>query len=180
MPTTFNLSPLIRITLLSLYAALLVPIPFLADVTDAPVSSTWLWIGITLGAIFLYGALSEKVLLDDNGIQVTYPQWFRVISRKGWSLKWSEIAQLKMRTTGQGGMVYYFVTPERDRAYLLPMRVAGFAKMVGIVEEKTDIDTSDVRPLSQPWMYMLLFSITMLLGLVDIWTITTALFGSFA
>ena len=175
MPTTFNLSPLIRITLLSLYSALLVPIPFLADVTDAPVSSNWLWIGIALGATFLYGALSEKVLLDDEGIQVTYPEWFRMISRKGWSLKWSEIAQLKMRTTGQGGMVYYFVTEARDRAYLLPMRVAGFAKMVGIVEEKTDIDTSDVRPLSQPWMYMLLFSITMLLGLVDIWTIAITL-----
>ncbi len=175
MTTTFNLSPLIRITLLSLYTALIVPIPFLADVTDAPVSSTWLWAGFIVGGIFLYGALSEKVLLDDEGIQVTYPQWFRLISRKGWSLKWSEIAQLKMRTTGQGGMVYYFVTQARDRAYLLPMRVAGFAKMVGIVEEKTDIDTSDVCPLSQPWMYMVLLSVTALLGLVDIWTITTAI-----
>ena len=43
-----------------------------------------------------------------------------------------------MRTTGQGGLVYYFITVERDRAYLLPMRIAGFAKMVGIVEEKTE------------------------------------------
>ncbi|MEM9772881.1 MAG: hypothetical protein AAF889_15045 [Cyanobacteria bacterium P01_D01_bin.73] len=174
MPTTFNLSPLIRITLLSLYTTLIVPIPFLADATDAPVPSSWLWVGFVVGGIFLYGALSEKVLLNDEGIQVTYPQWFRLIARKGWSLKWSEIADLKMRTTGQGGLVYYFVTPERDRAYLLPMRVAGFAKMVGIVEEKTSIDTSDVRPLSQPWMYLILLGITALLGLVDIWTITTA------
>ncbi|OKH18600.1 hypothetical protein [[Limnothrix rosea] IAM M-220] len=175
MQTTFNLSPLIRITLLSLYTALTLPIPFLADVTNAPVPSTWLWAGFVVGGIFLYGALNEKVLLDDDSIQVTYPQWFRLISRKGWSLKWSDIAQLKMRTTGQGGLVYYFVTPERDRAYLLPMRVAGFAKMVGIVAEKTALDTSDVRPLSQPWMYMILLSVTALLGLVDIWTITTAI-----
>ncbi|MGB2926615.1 MAG: hypothetical protein WBB82_15050 [Limnothrix sp.] len=174
MPTIFNLSPIIRITLLSLYFALTVPMPFLAKVTNAPVTPTMLWIGIILGGMFLYGALSEKVCLNDDGIQVTYPQWFRWISRKGWSLNWSEIAELKMRTTGQGGMVYYFITPERDRAYLLPMRVAGFAKMVGIIEAKTEIDTSDVRPLSQPWMYMILFSFTVLLLLVDIWAIATA------
>jgi hypothetical protein len=175
MSHTFNLSPIIRITLLSLYAALTLPMPFLADVTQAPISANWLWCGLVLGGIFLYGALSEKVCLDEIGIHVTYPQWFRWISRKGWSLNWSEIDQLKMRTTGQGGMVYYFITPARDRAYLLPMRVAGFAKMVGMIEEKTQIDTSDVRPLSQPWMYLILFGFTLLLLLVDAWAIATAL-----
>ncbi|NJN72782.1 MAG: hypothetical protein HC799_08225 [Limnothrix sp. RL_2_0] len=176
MPTTFNLSPIIRITLLSLYFALTLPMPFLAEVTNAPVTPEMLWVGIGLGGLFLSGALSEKVCLDDDGIQVTYPQWFRWISRKGWSLDWSEIAQLKMRTTGQGGFVYYFITPERDRAYLLPMRVAGFAKMVGIIEAQTQIDTSDVRPLSQPWMYLILFGFTVLLFLVDIWAIATAVY----
>lgn len=175
MSAIFNLSPLIRITLLSLYGALTLPMPFLAEVTQAPVPANWLWGGLILGGIFLYGALSERVCLDEEGIQVTYPQWFRWISRKGWSLRWADIEQLKMRTTGQGGLVYYFVTPERDRAYLLPMRVAGFAKMVGIIEEKTDIDTKDVRPLSQPWMYMILFGFTLLLFAVDGWAIATAL-----
>ncbi|ANV91952.1 hypothetical protein AWQ24_11595 [Picosynechococcus sp. PCC 8807] len=175
MATTFNLSPLIRITLLSLYVSLTVPIPFLADVTQAPVSPALLWVGLGLGAIFLYGALSEKVCLDETGITVTYPTWFRWLTRKGWSLPWEKIDQLKIRTTGQGGLVYYFVTPERDRAYLLPMRVAGFAKMVGLIEAQTNIDTSDVRPLSQPWMYMILLGFTVLLCLVDGWAITTAL-----
>ncbi|ANV85235.1 hypothetical protein AWQ21_13135 [Picosynechococcus sp. PCC 7003] len=175
MATTFNLSPLIRITLLSLYVSLTVPIPFLADVTQAPVSPALLWVGLGLGAIFLYGALSEKVCLDETGITVTYPVWFRWLTRKGWSLPWENIAQLKMRTTGQGGLVYYFVTPERDRAYLLPMRVAGFAKMVGLIEAQTNIDTSDVRPLSQPWMYMILLGFSVLLFLVDGWAIATAM-----
>lgn len=175
MVSTFNLSPIIRITLLSFYSALTLPIPFLAEVTGAPIAAPWLWCALVLGGIFLYGALSEQVCLDEAGIRVTYPQWFRWISRKGWSLAWSEIAQLKMRTTGQGGMVYYFVTPERDRAYLLPMRVAGFARMVGIIEEKTLIDTADVRPLAQPWMYFILLGLTLLLFLADGWAIATAL-----
>ena len=71
----FKISPLIRITLICLYIALTVPLPFLADFTNAPVPSWLLWIGITLGAIALFAALSEKVILDDDKIQVAYPKW---------------------------------------------------------------------------------------------------------
>ncbi|MDB9312753.1 hypothetical protein PN462_06540 [Spirulina sp. CS-785/01] len=171
----FNLSPLIRITLLTLYIALTLPLPFLSKVTDAPVPPLVLWVGIAIGFMILYGAMSERVILDETGIKVTYPAWFRFIFRKGWSLEWDDIKNLKMRTTGQGGVVYYFVTKAQDRAYLLPMRVAGFAKLVEQVEEKTGIDTRDVRPLAQPWMYFILLGFTLLLLLVDGWTITTAI-----
>lgn len=171
---TFHISFLIRITLIGLYIALTIPLPFLAEVTSAPVSPSVLWIGIAIGFIFLYGALSEQVILDDEQIQVTYPRWFSLFSRKGWSLNWSEIKQLKLRTTGQGGLVYYFVTQAEDRAYLLPMRVAGFARLVKLVEDRTGIDTTDVRPLSQPWMYLILLGFTLFLLLIDGWTIWMA------
>ncbi|MDJ0531218.1 MAG: hypothetical protein QNJ70_01770 [Xenococcaceae cyanobacterium MO_207.B15] len=172
---TFNISPIIRITLLCLYIALTVPLPFLAEATSAPIPANLLWIGILLGAIAVSAALSQKVVLDETKIQVTYPRWIPTFLFKGWTLNWQEVSALKMRTTGQGGLVYYFITPEKDRAYLLPMRIAGFAKMVQIVEEKTGIDTTDVRPLSQPWMYLILFVFTMFLWLIDGWTIWTAI-----
>ena len=98
----------------------------------------------------------------------------RSLFRKGWSLPWSEIKALKPRTTGQGGLVYYFLSQSGD-AYLLPMRVAGFAKLVREVEAKTGINTTDVRPLAQPWMYSILLGFTLLLLLVDSWTIWTSL-----
>jgi len=170
----FRISPLIRITLSSLYIALTVPLPFLAKVTAAPIPPLVLWVGIGIGFVALYGALSERVIIDDEKIQVAYPAWVPGFFRQGWSLAWDEIQQLKMRTTGQGGLVYYFVTPTAQRAYLLPMRVAGFAKMVNLVTEKTGIDTTDVRPLSQPWMYLILLGFTFLLLLIDGWTIWTA------
>ncbi|MDJ0689891.1 MAG: hypothetical protein QNJ41_15420 [Xenococcaceae cyanobacterium MO_188.B32] len=173
-PIFFNLSPLIRITLICLYIALTIPLPFLAKASSAPVPPWLLWIGIAFGALALYAALSERVILDEEKIQVAYPNWVPRFFRKGWSLGWSQIKDLKMRTTGQGGLVYYFVTPSAEKAYLLPMRVAGFAKMVKIVEAKTSIDTTDVRPLSQPWMYIILFIFTMFLWLIDGWTIWTA------
>ncbi len=174
-PSVFHISPLIRITLLGLYIALTVPLPFLAQVSSAPVPPVLLWVGIGLGAIALYGALSERVIVDEEKIQVAYPSWVPRFFRKGWSLPWGEVKDLKMRTTGQGGMVYYFISQSSQKAYLLPMRVVGFARLVKLVEAHTGIDTTDVRPLAQPWMYLILLVFTLLLFLADGWTIWTAL-----
>lgn len=169
MPLIFRTSPIIRITLLTFYIALTLPLPFFAKISAAPVSPQLLWLGIAVGFIGLSGALSERVIIDDRQIQVTYSGWFAAIFRRGWSLQWSEIEGLKLRTTGQGGLVYYFTTPECDLAYLLPMRIVEFARLVRLVEEKTGIDTADVRPLAQPWMYFILFGFALLLLLVDAW-----------
>ena len=167
----FNLSSIVRITLLSLYVALTLPLPFLAVATQAPVPAAWLWLGLGLGLIFLFGVLSERVIVDAAGIQVTYPQW--VPFRSGWQLVWSEITALKPRTTGQGGLVYYLLS-QSGQGYLLPMRIAGFARLVARVEAQTGINTRDVKPLAQPWMYLILFGMTVLLLLIDLWTITVA------
>jgi len=174
-PNIFRVSPLIRITLLLLYVALTAPLPFLSSYTHAAIPASWLSIGLAIGFVFLYGALSDRVILDDVGIQLTYPRWFPALVRRGWSLTWQEITALKPRITGQGGIVYYFVSKTSDQAYLLPMRVVGFARLVKIVEERTGIDTRNVRPLAQPWMYVILLVFTLLLLLMDSWTIYTAL-----
>lgn len=174
-PTSiFNLSPLIRLTLLALYIALTVPLPFLSQVAGPTIPPQLLWAGIGLGAGALYAALSEQVVVDNEGIQVTYPSWVPRLFRRGWSLPWTEIKALKPRSTGQGGLVYYFVS-QSGQAYLLPMRVAGFARLVRLVQAKTGIDTTDVRPLSQPWMYLILLGFTLLLLAIDSWTIWTAM-----
>lgn len=173
-PETFRISPIISITLISLYGSLTVPLPFLLAVAPVDIPTYLLWIGISIGLVALYGALSERVILERDTISVAYPAWVPRFFRSGWSLNWSEVKNLRIRTTGQGGLVYYFVTHTGEKAYLLPMRVAGFARMVRIVEAKTGIDTGDVRPLAQPWMYLILFVCTLLLWSVDIWTIWTA------
>lgn len=171
--TTFFLSPLIRITLLILYIALTLPLPFLAEVTQAPVTPLLLWLGIIIGLVALYAVLTQRVIVSEQEIKVTYPIWVPRLLRQDWSLPWSEIKSLKCRTTGQGGLVYYFLTDE-GKAYLLPMRVAGFNRLVKFVQLKTGMDTTDVRPLSQPWMYLILLICTIVLLLVDAWTINMA------
>ena len=62
----FGLSPLIRFTLLSLYGALVLPLPLLA-----PAESRWLMVaGLLLGLVLVIGLLSERVETDAEGIQV--------------------------------------------------------------------------------------------------------------
>ncbi|MEO1179924.1 MAG: hypothetical protein AAFX51_03525 [Cyanobacteria bacterium J06636_28] len=168
----FRISPLIKVTLLSFYVALLVPLPFLAQATDAPIAPGVLVLLALLGALFLGAGLSEQVQTSDQGIALVSPLPWR-----GWSLAWSEIKSLKPRSTGQNGTVYYFITEAADRAYLLPMRVVGFARLVRTVEAKTGIDTQDVTPLAQPWMYLFLLVMTVLLLLMDSWTIWAATHG---
>lgn len=170
---TFRISPLVRITLLALYVALTVPLPFLAEATNAPVSANLLWVGIAIGFAIVYAALTERVIVDSTGIQVAYPGWVPRFFRKGWQLAWSEVQALKPRTTGQGGLVYYFLS-KSGQGYLLPMRVVGFARLVRRVEAETGIDTTDVKPLAQPWMYLILLMFTVFLLLIDAWTIWTA------
>ena len=171
---TFHISPLIRFTLLALFVALTIPLPVLAKVTESVVPPELLAVGIVLGGVTLYGILSERVETCDLGIAVTYPVWVRWL-RKGWSLPWSEVQELSMRTTGQGGLVYYFVTQARDRAYLLPMRIVRFQKLLEVVQRNTDIDTSTTRALAQPWMYVALLGCTVLLLAADIWTVLVGL-----
>lgn len=172
--SVFRISPLIRITLIALYLALTIPLPFLAQASSAPVSPGLLWLCIGLGFVALYGSLSERVIVDEEKIQVTYPRWVPRFFRKGWALSWAEVKDLKVRTTGQGGLVYYFVSTS-EKAYLLPMRIVGFSRLVQFVEAKTGIDTKDVRPLAQPWMYLILLAFTLILLFIDAGTIVTVL-----
>jgi hypothetical protein len=169
----FQISPLIRITLMLLYVALTLPLPILAQVTQAPIPGWVLWMGLGLGGLLLYGGLSEQITVTNAEIAVSYPGWIAWLWRRQWSLQWTEITELKPRTTGQGGLVYYF-TNGRNQAYLLPMRIAGFAQLLRYVEAYTQVDTQDVKPLAQPWMYIILLGFSLLLLLVDGWIVWTA------
>lgn len=173
MVSKFRISPIVRITLTLFYLALLLPLPFLAQLT-AGASPLWLTIGLLLGLIPIQGALAQEVWTDDREIRVQYPWWVPQFLVKNWSLAWSEVTDLKMRTTGQGGLVYYLID-RQQQGYLLPMRIAGFGKLTEILSRHTGIDTQEVRPLSQPWMYFILAGLTWLLLAIDGWAVSLAL-----
>jgi hypothetical protein len=47
--------------------------------------------------------------------------------------------------------------------------------MLRLIEIKTGINTQDVKPLAQPWMYATLLGVAGLLAIADLWIIYTAL-----
>ena len=175
-PHIFHISPLIRLALWSFYGTLTLPLPLLAFQQGHAVSA-WITVaGIGLGAIALYAALSEQVHLDDDAIAVVYPHWVPQWFRRSWTIPWAEIQDIKARTTGQGGLVYYLIRNSQE-AYLLPMRVAGFAKMTRIVQTQTGLDLAMSKPLAQVWMYGLLLGTSVLLGFTDAWVIALMMQG---
>ncbi len=181
VPSVFKISPLVRVALWSLYVALMLPLPFLARLNGGidPLigfqnSVVWLGIALLSGGILLQMILSEQVHLSEAGIVVHYPWWVPGPLRRDWSLAWSDIVDFKARSTGQGGLVYYLVSQNRS-GFLLPMRIVGFSRMLRLIEIKTGIDTQDVKPLAQPWMYATLLGVAGLLAIADLWVIHTAL-----
>jgi hypothetical protein len=181
VPSVFKISPLVRVALWSLYIALLLPLPFLTRLNGGldpsiGLQNSFIWLGIAVasGGILLQMVLSEQVRLSDSGIAVHYPWWVPGPLRRDWSLDWSDIVDLKARSTGQGGLVYYLVSKNRS-GFLLPMRIVGFNRMLRLIQVKTGIDTQDVKPLAQPWMYATLLGVASLLAIADLWVIHTAL-----
>ena len=174
VPTAFKISPLVRVALWSLYLALVLPMPILAQLNpDLDFPLVWLGIALVSGGLLLQMALSEQVHLDEEGIAVRYPWWVLPLLRRDWALKWPEIQELKARSTGQGGLVYYLVSQDRS-GFLLPMRIVGFNRMLKLIRLKTGIDTADVKPLAQPWMYATLLGAALLLAAMDVWILWPA------
>lgn len=179
--SVFKISPLVRGALWSLYIALMLPLPFLARLngTTAPqmaIQDFILWLALALisGGVLLHMALSEQVHLNETGIAVCYPWWVPTPLRRDWALGWADIEDFKARSTGQGGLVYYLVSKQRN-GFLLPMRIVGFHRMLRLIQIKTGIDTQDVKPLAQPWMYGALLGVAGLLAIADFWVIYTVL-----
>ena len=100
-PQRFRLSPLIRFTLLTVYIAMVLPLPALAPATLRP----WMLAAATLGLALVWALLSEQVDTDDEGLRMHYPRWCSWLLRRNWHLQWSEIRGLVPVGTSQGGTV---------------------------------------------------------------------------
>ncbi|MBM5795057.1 MAG: hypothetical protein FJ049_02890, partial [Cyanobacteria bacterium M_surface_7_m2_037] len=69
MSQRYPMAPLIRFTLISLYLALVLPLPLLAPAELQP----WLWTALPLGLAVILALVSEQVELSESGIRVGHP-----------------------------------------------------------------------------------------------------------
>ena len=163
----YPMAPLIRFTLISLYLALVLPLPLLAP----PELQAWLWAALPLGLVLILALVSEQVELSDAGIRVGHPAWCAWLLRRGWQLNWDQISGLTPVATSQGGRVFY-VRTEDGSAYLLPQRVQAFEDFLSRFSQASGLDTSAIGRISPPWTYQLLAVLCgLLLGGELIWIV---------
>ncbi|MFZ0408449.1 MAG: hypothetical protein WAM11_10110 [Cyanobium sp.] len=157
-PHRYPMAALIRLTLITLYLALVLPLPLLAP-GDLRV---WMALAVPAGLVLVLAITSERVELDEQGLRVGHPPWCSWWLRRGWSLSWEAISGLTPVATSQGGRVFYVRSQGAAapsglrRSYLLPQRVAGFEDFLERFSSASGIDTSAVGRITPPWTYQML------------------------
>ena len=151
----------VKSSLISLYLALTIPIPFISlDIFKMP--STILFV---LGLYLMISITSDYV--ETSNKKISYKTTFiaEFLGKKTWEISWKDIKLIKSLPTSQGSKVYYFYTVQGDN-FLLPQRLENFEKFLFIVSENTGIDISEISYISPLWTYKLLtlLSVLMVVG----------------
>jgi len=151
----------VKSSLITLYLALTIPIPFISiDNFKIPSIVTF-----TLGLYLIINITSDYVETCNNKISYKSSFIAKTLGKKNWDIAWKDIKLIKSLPTSQGGKVYYFNTYKGDN-FLVPQRVENFEKFLLTVSENTGIDIDEVSRISPLWTYKLLtlISVFMIIG----------------
>ena len=151
----------VKSSLISLYLALTIPIPFISIDNlkifsiSAFFSGLYLIINITSDYV---ETCNDKISYKTSFISKTF-------GRKNWDISWKDIQFIKSLPTSQGSKVFYFNTNQGDN-FLIPQRLENFNKFLLIVSQKTGIAINDISYISPMWTYKLLtlLSVLMIIG----------------
>ena len=141
----------VKSSLISLYLALTIPIPFIS-IDNLIIPSIALFI---LGLYLIINITNDYVETCNN--KITYKTSFisKILGRKNWEVSWQDIKLIKSLPTSQGSKVYYFNTVEGDN-FLLPQRLENFEKFLLIISKNTGINVDEISYISPLWTYKLL------------------------
>ena len=151
----------VKSSLICLYLALTIPIPFVSN-EELKILSILVFI---FGLFLIINITNDYVITCDNGISYKTTLISRILGKKGWEISWEEIVSIKSFPTSQGSSVHYFVTKKNEN-YLVPQRLDNLEEFLRIVNEKTGINFDKLTYISPLWTYKLLIflSIVMIIG----------------
>ena len=148
----------VKSSLVSLYLALTIPIPFVSiDRLKIPSIITFF-----LGLYLIINITSDYVETCSNKISYKSSFISKFLGKKNWEISWKDIKLIKSLPTSQGSKVYYFNTFQGDN-FLVPQRVEKFKKFLLIVSSNTGIDINEISYISPLWTYKLLTLISVLM-----------------
>ena len=151
----------VKSSLISLYLALTIPIPFIS-IDRLKIPSI---IFFVLGLYLIINITGDYVETCNNKILYKTSFISKTLGKKNWEIFWKDIKLIKSLPTSQGSKVYYFNTYQGDN-FLVPQRVENFEKFLLIVSKNTGISISEISYISPLWTYKLLtlLSVLMILG----------------
>ena len=148
-------------SLVTLYLALTIPIPFISiDIFKIPSIVTFF-----LGLYLIINITSDYVETCNKKISYKTSFISKTLGKNDWEISWKDIKLIKSLPTSQGSKVYYFNTYQGEN-YLLPQRVENFEKFILIVSKNTGLDMKEISYISPLWTYKLLtfLSVLMIVG----------------
>ena len=151
----------VKSSLITLYLALTIPIPFIStDKLKIP-SITLFFLGLYI----IINLTSDYVETSNNKISYKTSFISKTLGRKNWDIYWKDIKLIKSKPTSQGSKVYYINT-KKDDNFLMPQRVEDFEKFLLILSQNTRINVKDISYISPLWTYKLLtvLSVLMIIG----------------
>ena len=151
----------VKSSLISLYLALTIPIPFISIDKLKILSITT----FVLGLYLIINITSDYVETCNNKISYKTSFISRSLGRKDWEIFWKDIKLIESLPTSQGSKVFYFNTKRGDN-FLVPQRIENFEKFLVIVSKNTGLITDELSYISPLWTYKLLtfLSFIMIIG----------------
>ena len=148
----------VKSSLITLYLALTIPIPFIS-IDKLKIISL---IAFVIGLYLIINVTSDYVETCDNKISYKTSFISKIFGKKNWEISWKDIKLIKSLPTSQGSKVYYFNT-YKDENLLVPQRLENFDKFLVIVSKKTGIEISNFSYISPLWTYKILTTISVLM-----------------
>ena len=148
----------VKSSLITLYLALTIPIPFISIDQFKILSIT----AFVLGLYLIINITSDYVETCNNKISYKTSFISRTLGRKNWEIFWKDIKLIESLPTSQGSKVFYFNTKKGDN-FLIPQRVENFEKFLLIVSKNTGIATNELSYISPLWTYKLLTFLSVLM-----------------
>jgi len=151
----------VKSSLITLYLALTIPIPFIT-IDQLKIISI---IAFFLGLYLIINITSDYVETCNNKISYKTSFISKILGRKNWEILWKDIKLIKSLPTSQGSKVYYFNTNKGEN-FLIPQRVENFEDFLVIVSKNTGIAVDDISYISPLWTYkfLTLLSVLMISG----------------
>ena len=132
----------VKSSLVSLYLALTIPLPFVSSEKLKIVSIIFFFFGLFL----IISLTSDYVKTSDTKIYYKTSLLSNFLGKKTWEIFWKDIKIIKSLPTSQGSKVFYF-SLNNDENYLVPQRIENLGELLSLISQKTNLDI-DVKQIS--------------------------------